>query len=154
MKLSSKSHIAVNAMLDVAVHGAHLPVALASVGERQGVSLSYLEQLFRRLRARGLVRSWRGPGGGYQVGKRLSAISVADIVNAVDDASGGAARGAKRGANAVDELWSRLDRHLLDHLRTVTLDAVLRQSGYLTAAATPQRNVSPDRSETRGALAA
>jgi Rrf2 family iron-sulfur cluster assembly transcriptional regulator len=124
MKLNSRSRIAINAMLDVALHSAKAPTTLASVSERQKVSLSYLEQLFRRLRASGLVKASRGPGGGYRVGKRLSAISIADVAAAVDEA---AVR--RRTKNTTDLLWANLDRHMSDYLRTISLASVLEQSG-------------------------
>src|SRR5512143_775376 len=87
MKLNTKSRMAIAAILDVAVHGTEKPVALAGVSERQDISLSYLEQLFRMLREQGFVMSSRGPGGGYRLNRRLAAISVADIVDAVDKKS-------------------------------------------------------------------
>lgn len=137
MRISSRSRIALDAMLDVAVNGVQAPVPLTSISARQDVSLSYLEQLFRRLRAHGLVRSARGPGGGYQLNRRLSAISVADIVDAVDvEAERPRARpGKRRGARTAARLWAMLDRHLLDYLRTVTLEAVLAQAGGADRAA-------------------
>ncbi|HEX8986397.1 MAG TPA: Rrf2 family transcriptional regulator [Rhodocyclaceae bacterium] len=124
MRINSRSRIAINAMLDVAEHGAHVPVALVTISERLGVSLSYLEQLFRRLRQHGLVRSARGPGGGYQLNKRLSAISVADIVSVVDE-DGKSARASKRREVAA-AFWERLDDHLIQYLGTITLDSVLQ----------------------------
>lgn len=126
MKLNTKSRVAIKAMLDLATHGAHTPVALASVAQRLKVSLSYLEQLFRQLRGRGFVRSSRGPGGGYQLGKRLSAISVADVVDVVD----GETKSRRGSGDSADDLWLRLERNLLDYLRTVTLDSLLAQSRH------------------------
>ena len=85
MKLTSKGRYAVTAMLDVAIHAASGPVSLADISERQGISLSYLEQLFARLRKHGLVNSVRGPGGGYRLGKCSAEIAVADVISAVDE---------------------------------------------------------------------
>jgi Rrf2 family iron-sulfur cluster assembly transcriptional regulator len=134
MKLNTKSRMAIAAILDVAVHGTEKPVALAGVSERQDISLSYLEQLFRMLREQGFVMSSRGPGGGYRLNKRLSAISVADIVDAVDKKSDAAA-GCQisdncRGENSchAHRLWSRVDEHLQEYLRTVTLESILDES--------------------------
>ena len=76
MKLTSKGRYAVTAMLDVALHSQVGPVSLSDISERQEISLSYLEQLFARLRKHGLVRSIRGPGGGYLLGKEAITISV------------------------------------------------------------------------------
>ena len=85
MKLTSKGRYAVTAMLDVAIHAISSPVPLADISERQGISLSYLEQLFSRLRKCGLVTSIRGPGGGYRLGKCSTQIAVADVISAVNE---------------------------------------------------------------------
>jgi Rrf2 family iron-sulfur cluster assembly transcriptional regulator len=84
MKLTSKGRYAVTAMLDVALHTGVGPVALADISQRQEISLSYLEQLFARLRKNGLVSSVRGPGGGYLLGREAGVISVGVIISAVD----------------------------------------------------------------------
>ena len=126
MKLNTKSRIAIKALLDIAASGAHAPVALANLAERQGISLSYLEQMFRRLRTSGLVKSSRGPGGGYQLGKKLSAISVADVVDVVDDESKRKPRAIRNGDQcSADDLWVRIERNILDYLRTVSLESLL-----------------------------
>ena len=85
MKLITKGRFAVTAMLDLALHGAQGPVTLAGISERQKISLSYLEQLFGKLRRRELVESVRGPGGGYHLARDASSISVADIIRAVEE---------------------------------------------------------------------
>lgn len=85
MRLTTKGRYAVTAMLDLALHAGNGPVSLADISERQGISLSYLEQLFARLRRFNLVKSVRGPGGGYQLMKEISDISVAQVVDAVDE---------------------------------------------------------------------
>ena len=85
MRMSTKGRFAVNALIDLALREPAGPVALAAICARQQVSLSYLEQLFSRLRKNGLVESTRGPGGGYTLGRSAAAISVADIVSAVDE---------------------------------------------------------------------
>ncbi|GAA4896724.1 Fe-S cluster assembly transcriptional regulator IscR [Ferrimonas pelagia] len=85
MRLTSKGRYAVTAILDVALHTPQGPVPLADISERQGISLSYLEQLFAKLRKRGLVSSVRGPGGGYLLGKAAEEISVGMVVHAVDE---------------------------------------------------------------------
>lgn len=126
MKLNTKSRIAIKALLDIAANGANAPVALANIAERQEVSLSYLEQLFRRLRTNGFVRSSRGPGGGYQLGKQLSAISVADVVDVVDDESKRKRRAVRNDEQcSADDLWVRIERNILDYLRTVSLESLL-----------------------------
>ncbi len=133
MKLNTKSRMAIAAILDVAVHGTEKPVALAGVSERQDISLSYLEQLFRMLREQGFVQSSRGPGGGYRLNKRLAAISVADVVEAVDkkaEASGCQISENCQGENSchAHQLWNRVDEHLQQYLRTVTLESILNES--------------------------
>lgn len=131
MKISTKSLKAIEAILDVAVLGALKPVPLATIGKRQGISLSYLEQMFRKLRERGLVRSTRGPGGGYRLNQRLSAISIADVVAAVDTDVSGFASPAQNdylgagGSSLTRGLWSGLNSHLHEYLRSVTLASLL-----------------------------
>ena len=85
MRLSTKGRYAVTAMLDLALNGTEGPVTLADISENQGISLSYLEQLFAALRSKGLVRGVRGPGGGYYLGRESDEISIADIICAVDE---------------------------------------------------------------------
>ena len=91
MKLTSKGRYAVTAMLDLALHAEQGPVTLAGISERQGISLSYLEQLFTRLRKQGLVASTRGPGGGYRLSRAAHDIAVADVVCTSPDQSDGTA---------------------------------------------------------------
>lgn len=85
MRLSTKGRYAVTAMLDLALNGTDGPVTLADISENQGISLSYLEQLFAALRNKGLVRGVRGPGGGYYLGREADDISIADVICAVDE---------------------------------------------------------------------
>lgn len=85
MRLTTKGRYAVTAMLDLALHAQNGPVSLADISERQGISISYLEQLFAKLRRNKLVSSVRGPGGGYQLADEASAIHVASVVDAVDE---------------------------------------------------------------------
>ena len=85
MRLTTKGRYAVTAMLDLALHAAVGPVSLADISERQGISISYLEQLFAKLRRNGLVRSVRGPGGGYQLSRDSDDIDVAAVIAAVDE---------------------------------------------------------------------
>ena len=85
MRLSTKGRYAVTAMLDLALNGVDGPVTLADISENQGISLSYLEQLFASLRSKGLVRGVRGPGGGYYLGREADQITIANIICAVDE---------------------------------------------------------------------
>lgn len=128
MRLNTKGRFAVSAMIDLALRAGHGPVPLAGIGRRQQISLSYLEQLFGRLRRNGLVSSTRGPGGGYSLGRDAARISVADIVAAVDegedaDLRSGQAPGACRrdGGLMTGDLWAGLDAKMLEYLAAVSL---------------------------------
>lgn len=140
MRLTTKGRFAVTAMLDVAMHAAPGPVTLAAIAERQGISLSYLEQLFGRLRRHGLVASVRGPGGGYRLARDGAAITVADVIVAVD----GPADAAHRDDHAVGRdplrsltrrLWTGLDAHIFGYLRSVTLAELVARQGEPPATA-------------------
>jgi len=126
MRLTTKGRFAVTAMLDLALRGGKNPVTLAGISERQDISLSYLEQLFSRLRRHELVESVRGPGGGYYLARPLGDVSVADIIRAVDEPIDSTQCGGKE--NCQDEhrcmthdLWVGLNAHIYDYLDNVTL---------------------------------
>lgn len=145
MRMSTKSRFAVQALVDLALRERSGPVALAQIAARLGVSLSYLEQLFSRLRRAGLVDSTRGPGGGYTLGRSAAEISAADIVSAVEDEQGDAARDGARMA-LTRELWADLDAVLLRHLATVPLKQLVddqRERGELPEPVKPRRALSP-----------
>lgn len=132
MRLTSKGRYAVTAMLDVALHTATGPVPLADISERQGISLSYLEQLFARLRKQGLVSSVRGPGGGYQLGRDASAISVSDVISAVDESVDATRCNGKSdcqgGARCLTHsLWTGLSQRIEDFLTSITLGELMSQ---------------------------
>ena len=132
MRLTTKGRFAVTAMIDVALYGTKGPVTLAAVSERQGISLSYLEQLFGKLRRHGLVESVRGPGGGYHLGKPLDAVSVADIILAVDEPIDATQCGGRENCRddrrcMTHELWSALNAHIFSFLRSVTLAQLVAQ---------------------------
>jgi Rrf2 family iron-sulfur cluster assembly transcriptional regulator len=132
MKLTSKGRYAVTAMLDVAIHSAQGPVPLADISERQGISLSYLEQLFAKLRKQGLVASVRGPGGGYRLGLEASEISVGMVVNAVDE-SVDATRcqgqsNCQSGSRCLTHsLWGDLSKQISDFLNGISLAALMQK---------------------------
>lgn len=126
MRLTTKGRFAVTAMIDVALRQHNGPVTLAGISQRQKISLSYLEQLFGRLRRHELVESTRGPGGGYTLGKPMADISVADIIYAVDEPLDATQCGGKE--NCVNDqrcmthdLWASLNRVMVDYLDSVTL---------------------------------
>ncbi|MDR3390540.1 MAG: Fe-S cluster assembly transcriptional regulator IscR [Sulfuriferula sp.] len=132
MRLTTKGRFAVTAMIDLALHHGNGPVTLAAISERQKISLSYLEQLFGKLRRRELVESVRGPGGGYRVAKPLTEISVAQIIQAVDEPMDATQCGGMENCKddhrcMTHELWSNLNRRIQDYLRTVTLAALVEQ---------------------------
>ncbi len=121
MRLSTKSRYAVTAMLDLALNGSSGPMTLADISENQGVSLSYLEQLFASLRAKGLVRGVRGPGGGYYLGRESDQISVADIICAVDE---WVEYTRSKGRTVTNELYHASTRALWDDLSQQIFDFV------------------------------
>lgn len=126
MRLTTKGRFAVTAMVDLALHHRTGPVTLAGISERRKISLSYLEQLFGKLRRRELVESVRGPGGGYLITRSLDQISIAQIIQAVDEPMDATQCGGKQdcvddGPCMTHELWSNLNRHIQDYLETITL---------------------------------
>lgn len=120
MRLSTKSRFAVTALIDVALREDHGPVALSAISERHHISLSYLEQLFSKLRQAGLVESTRGPGGGYSLGCSADRISMADIMEAVDAPSAEEAAG-EQNSWMGSALWSGLNASVLAHLKSISL---------------------------------
>ena len=120
MRMSTKGRFAVNALIDLALREPAGPVALASISQRQQISLSYLEQLFSRLRRQGVVDSTRGPGGGYTLGRAATAITVADIVAAVDEPMEDQDEEG-RNLGMSKALWQRLNGVMLEHMATITL---------------------------------
>ncbi len=126
MRLTSKGRYAVTAMLDVALNSETGPVPLADISERQGISLSYLEQLFSRLRKNGLVSSVRGPGGGYLLGKDAGSIAVGEVISAVDESVDATRCQGKGGCQGGDKclthaLWRDLSERLTGFLNNITL---------------------------------
>ncbi|MCB1856056.1 MAG: Fe-S cluster assembly transcriptional regulator IscR [Halieaceae bacterium] len=133
MRLTTKGRYAVTAMLDLALHHEQGPIRLAGISDRQGISLSYLEQLFAQLRRRDLVRSVRGPGGGYHLGRHANEISVAEVISAVnEDTDVSRCRGS---GNCHDgetclthHLWMDLSDQVRAFLENISLgDLVKRQ---------------------------
>ncbi len=128
MRLTTKGRFAVTAMIDLALRDQTGPVALAAISARQHISLSYLEQLFGKLRRHHLVESTRGPGGGYSLGRTASEISIADIILAVDepiDSTGCAGKENCMGENAgrcmTHDLWTSLNAKMIEYLSSVSL---------------------------------
>ncbi len=132
MRLTTKGRFAVTAMIDLAMRQGEGPVTLAGISERQGISLSYLEQLFGKLRRHALVASVRGPGGGYTLAKPTDAISVADVVIAVDEPLDATQCGGKEnchdeGRCMTHDLWTNLNKRMFEYLASVTLAGLVEQ---------------------------
>jgi Rrf2 family transcriptional regulator, iron-sulfur cluster assembly transcription factor len=131
MRLTTKGRFAVTAMIDVGLRHDNGPVSLAAISQRQNISLSYLEQLFGKLRRHALVGSTRGPGGGYIIAKQMHLVSVADIIYAVDEPLDATQCGGKEncetgkngrtGQCMTHELWENLNRKMVDYLDSVSL---------------------------------
>lgn len=142
MRLTTKGRYAVTAMLDLALHTEDGPVSLADISRRQGISLSYLEQLFARLRKQSLVKSIRGPGGGYHLGRETGAIFVAEVVDAVNESldttrcqnKGDCQNGEKC---LTHHLWSDLSEQIHSFLSTISLADLVRK-GEIRAVAERQ----------------
>ena len=135
MRLTTKGRFAVTAMVDLAMRQNRGPVTLAAISERQHISLSYLEQLFGKLRRAKLVSSVRGPGGGYNLAQATQAIKVADIVTAVDEPLDATQCGGKENCHdekrcMTHDLWATLNTKMFEYLSSVTLqDLVDHQRG-------------------------
>lgn len=137
MKLTSKGRYAVTAMLDVTIHAAYGPVSLADISARQAISLSYLEQLFSKLRKNGLVISIRGPGGGYRLGRCSAKIAVADVISAVNesvDATKCQGKGNCQGGEQclTHSLWQGLSQRIEAFLQNITLAELVAKNDVQT----------------------
>ncbi|WP_157264526.1 Fe-S cluster assembly transcriptional regulator IscR [Azohydromonas aeria] len=132
MRLTTKGRFAVTAMIDLALRSHSGPVALAAISQRQQISLSYLEQLFGKLRRHELVESTRGPGGGYSLGRKAEDITVADIIVAVDEALDATGCGGKENCMGEDtgkcmthELWTNLNNKMIEYLDSISLQKLV-----------------------------
>lgn len=132
MRLTTKGRYAVTAMLDLALHAQNGPVSLADISERQGISLSYLEQLFARLRRGSLVSSVRGPGGGYQLARSMHGIQVAEVIDAVNESVDATRCQGQGDCHSGDvclthHLWCDLSQRIHEFLSGISLaDLVTR----------------------------
>jgi len=146
MRLTTKGRYAVTAMLDLALHYKEGPITLADISKRQGISLSYLEQLFSRLRKNGLVDSARGPGGGYRLSREAAQISVADVITAVDekvDAMRCEGKGNchEDGQCLTHELWCDLSDQIYAFLKSIDLGQLVARQGVQEVAARQDRQI-------------
>ncbi len=132
MRLTTKGRFAVTAMIDLGLRQNSGPVTLAAISQRQQISLSYLEQLFGKLRRHELVESTRGPGGGYTLGRKASAITVADIIVSVDEPLDATQCGGKEnctgnegGRCMTHDLWASLNSRVVEFLDSITLQKLV-----------------------------
>lgn len=130
MRLTTKGRFAVTAMVDLAMHNGDGPVTLAEISERQKISLSYLEQLFGKLRRKQIVESVRGPGGGYLLGREMRDLSVSEIILAVDEPIDATQCGGKEnchddGKCITHDLWAALNQRIFEYLGSVTLQQLV-----------------------------
>lgn len=133
MRLTTKGRFAVTAMIDLAMNAQNRAVKLNAISERQKISLSYLEQLFSKLRRAGLVESIRGPGGGYILGKKANEINIAEIIAAAEDKLDATLCSGKANCQSgapclTHELWENLNHTINDYLSSVTLAHLLEQT--------------------------
>ncbi|HSS46710.1 MAG TPA: Fe-S cluster assembly transcriptional regulator IscR [Burkholderiales bacterium] len=130
MRLTTKGRFAVTAMIDLAMRHGGGPVTLSEISERQKISLSYLEQLFGKLRRHSLVDSVRGPGGGYCLAKKIDEVSIADIILAVDEPIDATQCGGKENCHddhkcITHDLWASLNDRIFDYLQSVKLSQLV-----------------------------
>jgi len=137
MRLTTKGRFAVTAMIDLALRQGKGPVTLAGISQRQEISLSYLEQLFGKLRRHEIVESVRGPGGGYNLARKAQDVTVADIIIAVDEPIDATQCGGKENCHSADhengtrcmthDLWSNLNARMVEYLDSVSLQDLVDQ---------------------------
>ncbi len=133
MRLTTKGRFAVTAMIDLALRQASGPVTLAAISQRQQISLSYLEQLFGKLRRNELVESVRGPGGGYTLARKASEITIANIIASVDEPMDATQCAGKENCHGeggrcmTHELWAALNQRMVDFLDSVTLEKMVQE---------------------------
>ena len=154
MRLTTKGRYAVTAMLDLAIHHDGGPVTLADIARRQGISLSYLEQLFALLRKRGLVTSIRGPGGGYRLGREADGIAVVDVIAAVDESVDATRCGGRENCQGEErclthDLWQDLSKQIYDFLSAIDLAQLVERQRVREVAAR-QESVPVELTEALG----
>lgn len=156
MRLTTKGRYAVTAMLDLALNAQQGPVSLADISERQSISVSYLEQLFAKLRKGGLVASMRGPGGGYQLARGSREIFVAEIIDAVDERMDvtrcGGQGDCQQGVTCLThELWSDLSNQLHAFLESINLQELVDRR-EVRVVALRQSQMQRSRQEAAGGM--
>jgi len=149
MRLTTKGRYAVTAMLDLALHSNAGPISLAGISKRQEISLSYLEQLFSKLRHQALVTSVRGPGGGYRLGRKADEICVAEIIDAVDESIDATNCGGKNSCQKgkiclTHYLWCDLSQQIHDFLSGITLGDLVERQEVRTVAERQNQSFAAD----------
>ena len=150
MRITTRGKVAVSAMTDLALHQRMKPVSLTTISQRQGTSLSYLEQLFSALRRAGLVESTRGPGGGYTLARKPEQIAVAEIILAVenmevDDYQPLTPPQVAQLKAMTGELWVSFNARVLDYLRSVSLRDLMTQAQAQDVVAAPEQSAAAPR---------
>ncbi|MDH3978931.1 MAG: Rrf2 family transcriptional regulator [Gammaproteobacteria bacterium] len=158
MRLSTKGRYAVTAMLDLAIHHGEGAVTLADISEAQGISLSYLEQLFARLRKNGLVEGIRGPGGGYQLSRPPTEISVAHVIDAIGEGVDVTLCGGKTDCQEGErclthELWQQLGGRIHEFLEGITLDSFLKRKNVNAVVRRQQNDLAVETPRLRKTVA-
>jgi len=159
MRLTTKGRFAVTAMIDLAMNNSEGPVTLAEISERQRISLSYLEQLFGKLRRRTLVSSVRGPGGGYTLARKSDELSVAEIIRAVDEPIDATQCAGKENCRddrkcLTHDLWASLNERIFDYLNGVTLAQLVTKAQAEEAKVIELKDQRAGRGHTEPAVAA
>ena len=127
MRLSTRGRFAITAMIDLALRESGQPVPLQDIALRHRISLSYLEQVFAKLRQHGLVESTRGPGGGYSLGFRGDSITVADIIGAIEEKEESCRETSQSAQDMTRDLWAALQSTVVAHMRTITLRSLAEE---------------------------
>jgi Rrf2 family transcriptional regulator, iron-sulfur cluster assembly transcription factor len=146
MRLTTRGRFAVTAMADIAMHRGTDPVTLGEISARQKISVSYLEQLFGKMRRRGLVESVRGPGGGYRLARETAQIAVADIILAVDEPIDATQCRGKENCRddqkcITHDLWAKLNEHVLKYLAAMTLKQLVEDQIAKKDGVSPLQNM-------------
>lgn len=150
MRLTTKGRYAVTAMLDLALHAKEKPITLADISQRQGISLSYLEQLFSRMRKQGLVASARGPGGGYRLSRDANDINVAQVIAAVDEKVSvtrceGRGDCHNGGPCLTHNLWCNLSDQIYDFLNGISLGQLVEEQHVKDVASRQEQEMREQR---------
>ncbi|WP_455198863.1 Fe-S cluster assembly transcriptional regulator IscR [Kaarinaea lacus] len=150
MRLTTKGRYAVTAMLDLALHAKDKPITLADISQRQGISLSYLEQLFSRMRKQGLVASARGPGGGYRLSRDANEINVAQVIAAVDEKVSvtrceGRGDCHNGGPCLTHNLWCNLSDQIYDFLNGISLGQLVEEQHVKDVASRQEQEMREQR---------